>query len=229
LGAPGGAFQRGYPDARLQFPDDPVYARDGQPAYGHGAVSITAETRDHSGHATRGGVFRAAWSRYADRAGGAFTFDRYEADAAAFVPLARSRVVLALRGSTAASATAEGRTVPLYLLPSLGGGNTVRGFADHRFHDRNLVVVNAEARVSLFTHVDAAAFVDAGSVAARWSDLDLSKRSFGAGLRLHTGPSTLARLDVAHGGEGWRLLLRMTDALQLSRLSRRTAALPFAP
>ena len=229
LRGPDGAFTRGYPDARATFPQDPVFVRAGQPAYVHGEASITADTRDRRSHATRGGVYRAAWSRYADRDDGRFTFDRYEAEAVAFVPLARSRVVLALRGWTVGSATADGRTVPLYLLPSLGGGNTLRGDADYRFHDRNLALVSAEGRVALFTHVDAAVFADAGSVAARWSGLGVAERSVGAGLRLHTGAATLVRLDVARGAGGWRVLLRMTDALQLSRLSRHTAAIPFVP
>ncbi len=229
LREPDGTFKRGYPDARVTFPGDPAFVRTGQPAYVHGDASITADTRNHRSHATRGSVYHAAWSRYADRAGGQFTFDRYEAEAAAFVPLARSRVVLALRGWTVGSATRIGGAVPFYLLPSLGGGNTLRGSADYRFHDRNLALVNAEARVALFTHVDAAVFADAGSVAPRWSDLGFGERSLGAGLRLHTGASTLARVDVAHGAGRWRVLLRMTDALQLSRLSRHTAAIPFVP
>ena len=72
-------------------------------------------------------------------------------------------------------------------------------------------------------------FLDAGNVAARLSDLNLDKRSYGAGLRLHTRRRTFARFDVAHGGEGWRLLFRLTDPLNLARLSRRTAAVPFVP
>jgi hypothetical protein len=34
-------------------------------------------------------------------------------------------------------------TVPFYLLPSLGGKNTLRGYYDYRFHDRNMEVFNA--------------------------------------------------------------------------------------
>ena len=39
----------------------------------------------------------------------------------------------------------------------------------------------------------------------RASDLDLDKRSYGAGLRFHTRPQTFARIDVAQGNEGWRV------------------------
>jgi hypothetical protein len=83
--------------------------------------------------------------------------------------------------------------------------------------------------VAMMTHVDAAMFVDAGNVAARVGDLDLGKRSYGAGLRLHSRRQTFARLDVARGGEGWRVLFRLTDPLNLARLTRRSAPAPFVP
>ena len=83
---------------------------------------------------------------------------------------------------------------------ALGGHNSLRSYADYRFHDRNMVLVNAEARVAMMTHVDAAVFVDAGNVAPRFGDLNLDKRSYGAGLRLHyAARRRLRRIDVARG------------------------------
>ena len=83
------------------------------------------------------------------------------------MPIGESRVVLALHGWLAASDTDEGHFVPFYLQPSLGGHNTLRSYADYRFHDRHLLIFNAEARIPMMTHVDAAVFLDAGNVAAR--------------------------------------------------------------
>lgn len=224
-----GSFRRGFPDTADVFPADPVFARASQPAYVHAGALITADTRNRRGHPTRGAVYRAAWARYDDRAGGQFTFDRYEAEAAQFIPVVGSRLVFAARGWFAGSDARDGRAVPFYLLPSIGGGNTLRGYGDYRFHDRHLAVVNAEARLALFAHLDAAVFADAGNVAARAADLNLDRRSYGVGVRLHTGRSTLARLELAHGGEGWRVVFRTADPLRLPRLTRRTAAAPFVP
>jgi outer membrane protein assembly factor BamA len=117
--------------------------------------------------------------------------------------------------------------VPFYLQPALGGHNSLRGYADYRFHDRNMLLVSVEARVAMMTHVDAAVFLDAGNVAARVAGLDLGKRSYGAGLRLHSRRMTFARIDVARSDEGWRFLLRLDDPLNLARLARRTAPAPF--
>ena len=227
--APAGSFKRGNPATQEVFPDDPVFALAEQPNYGYVERSLAYDSRDHRSHPTRGGIYRAAWTSYTDRDAGTFSFERYETEAAQFVPLAGSRVVLAMHGWLAASDTDEGNMVPFYLQPSLGGANTIRAYTDYRFHDRNLLVVNVESRVALFTHVDAAVFVDAGNVAARVSDLDLGKRAYGVGLRMHSRQTTFARFDIAHGGEGWRFLFRINDPLHLSRLSRRTAAMPFVP
>jgi outer membrane protein assembly factor BamA len=172
-------------------------------------------------------VYRAAWSHYDDRADG--RFDRYEGEAATFVPFPAPHLVLAVRGWFVATSQMDGRRVPLYLQPALGGANTLRGYPDYRFHDRHLAVVNAEGRFALFAHVDAAVFADAGGVSPRIGDLALDHRSYGGGVRLHTGTATVARFDVARGSEGWRVVFRTSDPLRLSRIARRTAAAPFVP
>ena len=127
------------------------------------------------------------------------------------------------------SETSSGNTVPFYLLPTLGGNDTLRGYNDYRFHDRNLLLASAESRWALFRSVDAAAFFDAGNIGARAGDLNLKKTSWGGGLRVHTRTTTLARLDVGHGREGWQVFFKITDPFGLKRLSRRTADVPFVP
>ena len=217
------------PGVRELFPADLVFAVDDQPSFLHSELSITADTRDFPGHPTRGSVARAAMTNYSDRDTGVFGFRRYETEGAHFIPLAGSRVVVALRGWLAGSDTSEGQAVPFYLQPSLGGHNTLRGYADYRFHDRNLLLVSAETRVAMMKHVDAAVFLDAGSVAPRLGELNLDRRSYGVGLRLHSRHQTYARFDVGRGAEGWRVILRLTDPFGLSRMSLRTADVPFVP
>ena len=198
-----------------------------EPSFTHAEAMIIADTRDFAGHPTSGGVYRVSAADFSDRDTGAFSFMRYEAEAAQFVPLAGSRVVIALHGWLVGSDPGDGGAVPFYLQPSLGGHNSLRGYPEYRFHDRSMLLVNAEARIALTTHVDAALFMDAGNVAARVRDLDLSKRSYGAGLRLHSRRQTFLRVDAAHSPEGWRFLLRLDDPLNLARLTRRTAPAPF--
>ena len=137
--------------------------------------------------------------------------------------------MVAVRGWLVASDAEPGNTVPFYLQPSLGGGNSLRSFSDYRFHDRHMLLANAELRVALLTHMDVVGFVDAGNVAARLGDLDLDQRSYGAGVRFHTRRDTFLRLDVANGREGWRTTFTLSEPLSLSRHSRRYAPAPFVP
>jgi hypothetical protein len=79
-------------------------------------------------------------------------------------------------------------------------------------------------------HIDVVGLFEAGNVADRFADLDLDKRSYGVGIRVHTRTATFARLDLARSDEGWKIVFRMNDPLRLSsRHNKRTAQAPFAP
>ena len=127
------------------------------------------------------------------------------------------------------SDTSAGNEVPFYLMPSLGGDRTLRGYHNFRFHDRNLLMASAESRWALFRQVDAALFLDAGNVAPRVGDLDLQKISYGAGVRVHTRTATIGRMDVSHSQEGWQVFFAMSDPLMLKTRAQRNTVAPFAP
>lgn len=228
LSASAGTFDRGHPDTLQRHAAGPAAALSGQPRFVHAGLAILVDTRDQPGYPVRGAALRAAWSTYHDRPRSALAFNRVEAEAAHFLPLF-GRGVMATRVRSVFSHTRDNQVVPFYFLPALGGHNTLRGYADYRFHDRHMVVVNLETRWALFTHVDLAGFFDAGNVAARVADLNLDRTSVGVGLRLHTPTATVARLDVAHSAEGWRLMFKLSDPLRIGRGNTRTAPLPFVP
>ncbi len=203
-----------------------------QPAFLHGDVSITADWRDLPGHPTRGGLYRATAASYSDRDGGPYRFRRYELEGSQFLPLGTTNWILALHGWTVVSDASSGGVVPFYLMPSLGGQNTLRGYADYRFHDLDMESFSAESRWALFTHVDVAAFIDAGKVAHSASDLGLThlRTSYGAGIRVHNTTSTVARLDIGHSVEGWRVFFKLTEPFNRSAPSAgRSAVMPFVP
>jgi hypothetical protein len=222
-----GPFDRNFTDALLEFPADPGVAA--QTGLLHGGATVEADTRNYPSRPTRGGFYRAAAEAYSDRDLHEFSFRRYEAEGLQMLPIVGERWVIALHGRGVFSDTTASNSVPFYMLPSLGGGNSLRGYHDYRFHDRQMLLANIESRWALFSHVDAAAFVDAGNVAARAGDLDLDKRSYGAGLRVHSRASTLVRLDVAHSREGWQAFLNLSDPFRLARRTLRATVMPFVP
>jgi Omp85 superfamily domain len=227
--APGGTFKPGFPDTSEEFPNDPGTTLPFQPNFLHGEAAVAADNRDYRSHPTKGGLYRAALTTYSDQSTGTFSFRQYEAEAAKFVRMGSPKWILAFRGWVLVSDVPNGHEIPFYLIPSLGGQDTLRSYSNFRFHDQDLLLVNAESRWALFEHVDGAVFFDAGNVAPRAGDLNLDKTSVGAGLRLHTKSSTWGRLDVAHGAEGWQFVLRTSDPLRLARVTRRVAGVPFVP
>jgi hypothetical protein len=195
-----------------------------QPNYLHADVAVDADTLDVQGYPSNGGRYRLSMAMFHDQDFARYSFRRIEADAAQYIPLGRT--VLALRGRMDLSQTAAGQDVPFYLLPSLGGSNTLRGFLDYRFRDRDLLLLGAEYRWPILRNVDAATFYDAGTVGPEVSALSRGLSSdYGAGLRLHSARHMLVRLDVARSTEGTRALLTLSAPLTLPN---RTVA-PYVP
>jgi Omp85 superfamily domain len=187
-----------------------------QPAFLHSDLVVDADMRNYPSRPTSGGDYRVTFSTFSDRDLGRYSFHRIEGEASQFIPILHENWVIALRARVASTDTADGNQVPFYLLPTLGGSRSLRGYDDYRFRDRDLLLLNAEYRWNIFGALDGAVFYDAGTVAPRFGDLDLTnlKTSYGLGFRFHSDHSTVFRVDVGHSTEGTRLLLSISDALK---------------
>jgi len=111
---------------------------------------------------------------------------------------------LSFRGFVSTTGSKRDQQIPFFMLPSVGGGSSLRAFSSWRFRDRNSMVMEAEWRVMVNRFLDTALFYDAGKVTAHARDLDLThlKSGYGIGVRFHGPLSTPLRIDVAHGNEG---------------------------
>jgi outer membrane translocation and assembly module TamA len=100
--------------------------------------------------------------------------------------------------------------VPYFLMPSLGGGSVLRGYSTGRFRDRHALITSAEWRwFPNRTAFDMAFFFDAGTVASRRADLwsERMQTDWGIGGRFHGPAQTPLRVEIAHGSDGWKLVL----------------------
>jgi surface antigen Omp85-like protein len=222
----------GVPNTVDLFSEAAAPGLSAQPAYIHSDVSAIADSRDHAGHPTAGGLYRATAALYSDRDGGAYSFRRYEVEATQYVPLGTRKWVLALDGWGVLSDTSAGAVVPFYLMPTLGGKNTLRGYFSYRFHDNDMQTISIESRWALLTHMDAAVFADEGTVAPTVSEVNFhdARMSYGAGVRFHNATSTLLRVDAGHSAEGWRLYFVLSPSLKRSTpASGRSSVVPFVP
>jgi hypothetical protein len=220
-----------YADTTELFDDMQAPLIAERPSFFHTDTSVTLDTRNASSLPTGGGVYSASWSHYGALGAERASFSRYELTASHFIPLATANWVLVLHGWTALTDTRDDNRVPFYLLPSLGGKNTLRSFSDFRFHDRQMAMTTIESRIAIFRHLDAVAFTDAGQVGPTLPSLRNDwKTSVGAGVRYHTDRQLVGRAEVAHGSEGWRLVFKATEPLTRSTpRGDRTTVIPFVP
>lgn len=152
-------------------------------------------------NARRGGWYRVDFTRYSDRQDGTWTFTRTDVDLQQFIGLFADRRVIALRAYVSSSEAEDGATIPFYLMPSLGGNDTLRGFRNYRFRGPHALLLQAEYRWEIWSGLDAALFYDAGKVGRERSDLGLRglETDYGFGFRFNTASGVIMRVDAAFG------------------------------
>jgi hypothetical protein len=175
------------------------------PSWVHSSVHAAIDTRESPGYTTRGGLVRVALHQYTDH-GGQFSFRRAEIDVRRFVPVLHNNWIVALQGHADLTDSPKGHTTPYFMLPSIGGRDTLPGFQEYRFTDKHSLLLRTELRWTASPFVDMAVFLDQGKVAPRVGDLNLRdlRRGWGIGARVHGSKFTALRLEVAHSVEGWR-------------------------
>lgn len=177
-------------------------------------ASIAIDWRTSPGYSTRGGYYRASFERNREREGEPFSFNLQEYEIVQLLPLVREQFVLAARGLMTLTTPDDGHGVPVMLAPFLGGGSTLRGFANRRFSDRNRVLLSGEYRWRPSRYLDMALFLDAGQVAARRRDFRTGDfdTAWGLGARFHGPAFTALRIEAARGREGLRLIFAGSQA-----------------
>lgn len=164
-----------------------------------------------SGNPDRGSFLSFAVTRYLDQDDGEFDFLRYEVEIQQYLRFNHGHRMLAFRHFSSFSHADEDARVPFYLMRTIGGPNSLRGFRDFRFRDRHALLFNLEYRWQAWSGLDGALFADAGKVFSRtsgWNLRDL-ETSYGVGLRFNTAGSVLMRIDLARSREGARLNVKV--------------------
>jgi hypothetical protein len=175
--------------------------------YIHTQATVGLDWRPSPGYTRRGGYYGVTAHDYTNTNGN-FGFTQIDYEAIQHIPILRETWVVTLRGAAQTTSEKDGDEIPFFMLPSLGGGKTLRGFSSWRLRDRNSLLLQAEWRTMVNRFLDAAIFYDTGKVAAHLSELDLRglRHDWGIGFRVHSPDVTVLRIDVARSREGTRLV-----------------------
>lgn len=167
------------------------------------------DRRDNPAYPRAGSYVGAKFSNFRDRHQDRYHFRRWEFDAQQYLPFDDGYKVLTLRGNVVMTDVGADEAIPFVFLPYLGG-DRLRGFREFRYRDRNSVLATVEYRWEAWWALDMALFADAGKVAGRRADIDLSdwEASYGLGFRFHSKKSFTFRLDLAFSREAFIPMFR---------------------
>ena len=196
------------PQIEERFADEEVPLLGESRLYLRGELSATVYWLDSPGYSRRGGLYRFGYEEFNPLRGEGDTFGFARTELVQHLPILRENWVISLRGR-AESIVRKSDVVPFFLMPTLGGGDTLRGYTTGRFRDRHTMLLTGEFRwVPNRLGLDMALFYDTGKVAPRLNQLNFKdlKSNWGVGVRFHTPAATALRLDLARGDEGWRLV-----------------------
>ena len=177
------------------------------PSFLHVMASAGLDTRPSPGYARRGALYALTYHNYADR-NDTYSFDRLDAEIVQHIPILRETWIVSLHGQLQTTLD-DDDAVPYFLLPSLGGGSSLRGYSGWRFRDRTGLVMSGEFRwIPNRLGLDMALFYDTGKVTPRFDDLSFKglASNVGVGIRFHGPISTPLRIDIAKGREGIHLV-----------------------
>ncbi len=174
--------------------------------YGVAGGWVEFDIRDKWAEPPVGVEARVTTLRFEDLDENDFDFTRLIADVKGYIPLGHRNRILALRFRTSHSDRENGSLVPFYLMETIGGAQTIRGFDEFRFRDRRNFFIQAEYRWEIWAFVDMTVFVDTGKVFSDLNDFNFQDlhTGYGFGLRVHTPGGFRLRLDLAHSAEGFR-------------------------
>jgi hypothetical protein len=206
----GGSFALQEDEGLREIP--PMPGLGTRPWFGHAFVTGGFDSRLSPDYSRRGSFLEGGAHDFHDWHDGQDSFRRVELTAQQLIPTHGERGVIDVGARVWLSQSNTGRSVPFFLMPTLGGGDFLRAFTSYRFRDRNALLLTGEYRWAVHTMVDAAAFYETGKVSPTLKQLNLDNvaRSVGVGVRVHSKTSGLLRADVAHGREGFGFRIGFT-------------------
>jgi len=193
-----------YPQVDETFDETGAPGITHPPNYLQLRASFLMDYRDNPYLPHKGWFFAVGWEKNDDITANDYNYYRYAADLRGYIPLGSKQRVIALRGAFINSDPGEDNRVPFYLQPTLGGGESLRGYDAFRFVGEKMVLLQAEYRWEASKLIELALFTDAGQVApvGQRMSFDNFKTDWGIGLRLKSSRFTVFRIDQAWGDEG---------------------------
>ena len=159
--------------------------------------SLTWDTRNHAFTPGKGLLLQYRMNHFGQYLGSDYSYTSFVLDTRKFFTTFKNQV-LALQAFGSFNA---GKQVPLRSLSSLGGANSMRGYYNGRFRDKNQIVFQAEYRAPIYGRFGLVAFGSTGEVSPSLSkfSVDNFKFSYGMGARFTLSKKENLNLRIDYG------------------------------
>ncbi len=196
-----------FPSLEERFTEATAPGLEATPSLAYGEAALGIDTRDEPGNTRGGGLYNVSVGMFRGRGSDDVDFNRIDVTALHVIPIFDKKRGIALHAVASRIDPVGASHVPFFLMPTVGGADSLRGYREFRFRDAAAVTLNAEYRWEAFSGLDLALFVDAADVGPTWRSLVGAhlKSSWGMGFRFNTNRRVFLRIDVAGGREGPRI------------------------
>lgn len=189
--------------------NDAVPGLDGFDTHAQKA-GLVYSTLDIPNLPTRGLYARTSVEFSAEALGSSATYQRYEAEGKAFVPMDDdARYISAARFAYIQTPNDD---TPFLERASIGGENSLRGYGRNRFIGKTAMLLNLEERIrvarwdifAVSADWEVAPFIDSGVIADSLQEIETRNIKFnpGVGLRAVVRPNIVGRVDTGFGADG---------------------------
>lgn len=171
-------------------------------------VAVDYDSRDHGNTTSKGAYFRTYMLSSIKKVFSSYNYQRYGTDVRYFLKSGDSKRVTAIQFKYD-QMTNKG---PFWLMPSIGGKNSLRAYGEGRYVDRGAAVVNLEERFTLHsaglagvtTEFELAPFVGVGSVfdTPKMLTARYLRPVYGLAIRAVAKPQVVGSMDFGVGQEG---------------------------
>lgn len=178
------------------FDQEKVPGKGGYLVSGLGA-SITYDNRNNAFAPSNGTFAQLYFNHFDSYLGSDFKYTNIVLDLRQFIRIYKEQV-LALQLFDFSNI---GGAVPLRSLASFGGSNSMRGYYDGRYRDKQQLILQSEYRVPIYGKWGAVVFAGVGDVAHSPADYNFStlKYSYGGGLRFALDKKEKLNLRLDYG------------------------------
>jgi len=174
-------------------------------------LNVSYDNRDNIFYPAKGNFLKLSWILYDKTFGSNYSFRNYTVDLRKYISVYKENII-----ALQLYAEHGNGYIPFHEMSMMGGAQLMRGFFQGRFRDKNLLALQAEARIHIWSVFSVAVFGSAGEVSPVINQYALNKIKLagGAGIRMRVleKQKINMRIDAGFGKDSYGIYVDFSEA-----------------